>query len=293
MSFFIVALILILGGILAALVVKTWVPLVATVLGVLVLVFSLFYSIGAGEAAAVRNTVNGDIRSVSEPGFQTKAPWEKVYMFDVRDNIIEFSGKAESTVSGADIRNAQITIQDSEGVSSNVDVSVNYSILPDQVGEILRQYGSQEAFVQRIALARTRSAVRDVPGDFTTMALLTERERLSSEMQLAMERRLEGTGVIIEAVNLQEIRVPDAVLARFTEAQEARVQIEKAQAEQQTAIVNAETRRIEAQGQADSNRILAESLSEPVLRQHYIDALNKSGTIYVVPEGSQPLVSVK
>ena len=47
------------------------------------------------------------------------------------------------------------------------------------------------------------------------------------------------------------------------------------------------------QGIANSNRILAESLTQEVLIQHYIDAIDNSDTVYVVPEGSNPLVGIQ
>lgn len=53
---------------------------------------------------------------------------------------------------------------------------------------------------------------------------------------------------------------------------------------------------IEAQGEADANAVLANSLNDQVLQQHYIDALKsigKDGNLVVVPEGSQPIVGTK
>lgn len=53
---------------------------------------------------------------------------------------------------------------------------------------------------------------------------------------------------------------------------------------------------VEAQGQADANAVLADSLNDQVLQQHYIDALEsigKDGNLVVVPEGSQPIVGTK
>lgn len=52
----------------------------------------------------------------------------------------------------------------------------------------------------------------------------------------------------------------------------------------------------EAQGEADANAVLANSLNDQVIRQHYIDALKsigKDGNLVVVPEGSQPIVGTK
>lgn len=46
----------------------------------------------------------------------------------------------------------------------------------------------------------------------------------------------------------------------------------------------------------DANAVLANSLNDQVLQQHYIDALKsigKDGNLVVVPEGSQPIVGTK
>lgn len=53
---------------------------------------------------------------------------------------------------------------------------------------------------------------------------------------------------------------------------------------------------IQEQGEADANAVLANSLNDQVLQQHYIDALEsigKDGNLVVVPEGSQPIVGTK
>lgn len=52
----------------------------------------------------------------------------------------------------------------------------------------------------------------------------------------------------------------------------------------------------EAEREADANAVLANSLNDQVLQQHYIDALKsigKDGNLVVVPEGSQPIVGTK
>lgn len=58
-------------------------------------------------------------------------------------------------------------------------------------------------------------------------------------------------------------------------------------------MVEAETQVIEAQGEADANRVLSESLTPEVIQQHYIETLEQigeDGNLVVVPEGSQPIV---
>lgn len=60
--------------------------------------------------------------------------------------------------------------------------------------------------------------------------------------------------------------------------------------------MNAETQKIQAQGEADANHILSESLTDQVIQQNYIEALKEigqNGNLVVVPEGSTPLVTTK
>ena len=63
--------------------------------------------------------------------------------------------------------------------------------------------------------------------------------------------------------------------------------------EQEVEKTKAETKRIKAQGEADANKVLNDSLTDNVLRQHYIDALHNSDQLIVTPEGSNTLVQPK
>ena len=68
---------------------------------------------------------------------------------------------------------------------------------------------------------------------------------------------------------------------------------QKALNEQQVAKTEAETKKIKAQGEADANAVLNESLTDNVLKQHYIDALSNADQLVVVPDGADTLVQTK
>lgn len=89
------------------------------------------------------------------------------------------------------------------------------------------------------------------------------------------------------------MRYSGDIAARYAEAQEAEIAKAKALNQQEAAKVEAETKVIEAQGEADANRVLSESLTPEVIQQHYIDALTQigaDGNLVVVPEGATPIV---
>lgn len=122
------------------------------------------------------------------------------------------------------------------------------------------------------------------------------REQASRDILDALEARWAERGVIVESVSLQEIRYSDEVKARFDAAQVARIEVEKAQAELEATEVSAQQKVVQAEAEANANRILAESLTEPILQQRCLDTLRElaaAGNLVVVPEGFNGLVNVR
>ncbi len=66
----------------------------------------------------------------------------------------------------------------------------------------------------------------------------------------------------------------------------------EAEADLRVTQVSAQARVVEAQAEADANRLLSELLTPQVLEQRRIEAM-REGTVFVVPEGATPLVQVQ
>lgn len=268
-----------------------FVSLGLAVLGAIFLIFSSVYTQDAGEAKVLRSFSGSLVGQSTTPGLHLKAPWVSAVSFDTRNNVVTYVGSGDSgDHSGGNASGAQITFQDREGVTGNADIVIRYSINPDAVIDIYSNYQTQENFVSRAIQNDIRSTVRNIPAKYSTIEVFNNRQAIGTEILTALEDRWSESGIVVEEVSLQEIRYSDEVKARFDEAQASRIAESKAQAEQEVARVTAETKVIEAQGVADSNNILSQSLSPQVLQQKYIDAL-KAGTVFVVPEGSTPLVT--
>ena len=250
-----------------------------------------FYTQDVGEAKVQVSITGQLVGQTTEPGFHIKAPWVNVRTFDVRNNIISFIGDGSTDNSGGWADGAQITFQDRDGVTGNLDLVVRYSLDGSKVLDIYREYQTQGQFVQRVILNDIRTVARNVPATRGTLQVFNERSQVGAEILSSLEERWEGTGIIVEEVSLQEIRYSADGVARCDDAQAARIAVDRAEAEKEAAVIKAETKVIEAQGVADANGILTESLTPEVLQQRYIDALGW-GTVFVVPEGSSPLINV-
>lgn len=249
------------------------------------LVFGLggFYSQDPGEAVVLKSFTGTIVGQSTEEGMHTKAPWVKKYKYDIRNQQVILAHAKGDEGQGAN--GPQVTVQDKEGVSANIDITVRYSIAPDAVTDIYKRYGSQENFISKFIENDIRAAVRLVPGQYTTLDLLTTgRAEAETAVRTYIEERWEGSGVNVESVSLQEIRYDETVSQNFSEAQNARIRVERAEAELEENKVKAE-----------SNRALTESLTPEVLEQKRLEALveaSKSGATIIVPEDFSGIVNL-
>ena len=251
---------------------------------------SCVYSLDVGEVAVVRNLGGSVSGSQSEAGFHAKAPWQSVVKYDTRNNLINFYGDTDYATDGGSEVGKQVSINDKSGASANIDIQVNYSLNPDAATTLYRDYGSQGNFVSKYISNDLRSVTREVAGKYDTITMLTDRGSFTRGVQKALAQKWKGMGLTVEQVSVQDVRYPKEITSAYAAAQAAEVQKRKAVNEQETAKVEAETKRIKAQGEADANNALNSSLSDNVLKQKYIDALSNAKNLTVVPDGSVPMI---
>ena len=303
MLFFVIACILIVMA-LGAFVVYTKTPedkgkppiltfIVPLVLGVVLGGSQCIFMQDVGEAVVLRNFGGSLAGYTTEAGIHFKAPWQDALDWDIRNRLINFYRDAEYSYDNGSYNGATVTINDSSGTKADCDVQVIYSINPDAVEQLYADYGTQEAYVASYVSNDVRQTTRDCAGQFTTIQLLTDKETFAKSIQETLNQRWAESGVVVESVSVQDIRYADSITDAYAAAQSAQVEQTAATNRQETARIEAETLSIEAQGEADANAILTQSLTPEVLQQQYIEALQAAadnGSLIVVPEGSQPIV---
>lgn len=218
-------------------------------LGLLVSALSTIYSQDVGEAKVIL-TPGGTIHGTdTTPGFSVKAPWNRVVTFNTRNQIITMAGSGSSD-------GPAITAQTSDNATGSIDVTVRYSIKPTEVANIYRQYQSQDGLVERALDVDVRSIVRDVPVRYAASELRQQRGQVAADIQDAISRRWERLGVVVEQVDLRDIRYPQEIETSLSAIQTARSKVESARAELETAKIEAEKVKTDAQAQSDADQII-------------------------------------
>ena len=242
------------------------VSVIVFLLFVLTLLFSfassIFYVIESTERAVIFYKFGKglDKKNVITPGFGIKAPWNDIYKFDITDNLVEET----------------IDVLDGSGLSINVDVTMNYHLNYDSVGEIYETY--QFDYLRRLVRPVFRSTVRDVMGRYTAEEIYsTKRAEVENLIQEEASEvlRKPGNNIVLRSLLIRSITLPaqikDAIENKLQQEQEAlayqyRLEREKSEAER---------KRIEAKGEADANKIINSSLTPALLKMRGIEATTK------------------
>lgn len=224
---------------------------------------SMFYVIESTERAVIFykfGSTGLDKKNVIKPGFNFKAPWNDLYKFDITDNLVEET----------------IDVLDGSGLSINVDVTMNFHLNYDSVGEIYETY--QFDYLRRLVRPVFRSTVRDVMGRYTAEEIYsTKRAEVESLIQEEASEvlRKPGNNIVMKSLLIRSITLPaqikSAIENKLQQEQEAlayqyRLEREKSEAER---------KRIEAKGEADANRIVSNSLTANLLKMRGIEATSK------------------
>lgn len=254
---------------------KIALPAIFIFIVLIILISKSAVTIGSGEAGVLYRTFGDGVVTDEPPmgeGFHLVAPWNKVFIYEVRQQEVF----------------EKMNVLSSNGLDIKLDASAWFQPKYDELGKLHQEKG--EDYVQRVLLPTIRSAARSVVGRYTP-------EQLYSSKRDAIQMEIfEETKKIVddEYIQLNEILVRDVTLPpTIKDAIERKLKQEQESLEYEfrliTAEKEAERQRIEAQGKADANKILSASLTDKILQDKGIDAtlrMSESPNSKVVVIGS-------
>jgi len=254
---------------------KIGIPIIIVIIILIILLAKSAVTIDSGEAGVLYKTFDNGVVTDAPPmgeGFHLVAPWNKVFVYEVRQQELFEKMKVLS----------------SNGLEIQIDASAWYEPVYKDLGNLHQSLGKD--YLQRVIQPAIRSAARSVVGRYTPEQLY------SSKRDAIQDEIFAETKIILEKqyVQLNEVLVRDVTLPNtIKEAIERKLRQEQESLEYEfrlvTASKEAEKVIIEAQGKAESNRILSASLTDKILQDKGIDAtvrLSESPNTKVVIVGS-------
>jgi regulator of protease activity HflC (stomatin/prohibitin superfamily) len=233
--------------------------------GALLLGLNSFVVINPGEAGVVSVLGKATDGALLE-GFHLRPPLiSKVDVYDV--TVQKFEVPAQS---------ATKDLQD-----LNASFAINFRLDPEKIVEIRRTQGTLENIVSKIIAPQTQEAFKTAAALRTAEQSITQRSELKRDFDSALKERLSKYDVIVLDTSVVNIRFSTDFAKAVEEKQVAEQRAQRAVYVAQEAEQQAQADINRAQGRAEAQRLLAETLKaqggDLVLQKEAIEAWRSGG----------------
>jgi regulator of protease activity HflC (stomatin/prohibitin superfamily) len=183
-------------------------------------------------------------------------------------NVIKFSIQTKELK-----ENMQVLSK--EGLTIGLEISVLYRLDPDSAARVYQTISGGD-YEEIVLIPQFRSVSRAVTASFQASALYsTERERLGENIQKELARIVGARGIIVESTPLRNVALPTQLTEAIEQKQRADQEAQRMEFILLKEKQEADRKRIEAQGIADFQKIVAAGISEQLLRWKGIEATEK------------------
>lgn len=253
-----------------------------------ILVFLFVERVPEGKVSVVYSP-SGGATKVLDPGWHLIKPFERTTEYPTRITIVE----------------DKVSVTTTDGKKITMPVRYEMKVDKTKVLDIFKELGSQnvEQIQQGYLYQKLFKASRDVVSNYSVLDIYgTKTSEASAKVTEQMAESVIGLGFIISDVTLGTPEVdPEtqaAIDARVKAAQEnelkkQELENELIEAEKKEVIANGEAKKrlIEAEAEAKANRLIAESITEELIKMKEAEARLKHGWITV--NGGTPIVDAK
>lgn len=250
--------------------------ILGAIIFIAILMFSsaTFLTIESGERGVLFKRFGAGLitEKIYAPGFHIVAPWNKMFVYDVREKQLE----------------EEMTVLSSNGLNIALDATVRINPEYENIGFLHEKFGKE--YMVTLIRPEIRSSVRKIIGRFTPEELYsTKRDEVQTLIEEELRATLSDNYVELRAVLIRDIQLPEKVRTAIEDKIEAEQLALKYVYILDQERKEAERKIIEAQAKADANRILNASLTDKILQDKGVEAtieLAKSPNSKVIVVGN-------
>ena len=267
---------------------------VGRIIGFIVLAVGLLTAcvvqIDAGQAGV--KVLFGKVQNeVLNSGLHFVNPLLNIQKLDVRTQNYTMSGVHDE---GAQAGDDAIKVLTADGLEVTIDLTVLYRVVASDAPRLLQETGFD--YRDKIVRPLTRTKIRDNAVYYQAIELYsTKRDEFQNRIYKGIEADFKKRGLMLEQLLVRNITLPASVKATIEQKINAEQDAQKMQFVLQKETQEAQRKRVEAQGIADYQRIISESLSDRQLQYENIQAmkalaLSANDNIIMMGKGNTPVI---
>ena len=254
---------------------KTVIGLFVGAIFAIIVISKSVLTIDAGKSGVLYKPFAGGVVTDQPPlgeGFHFVAPWNKVIIYEVRQQELFEKMKVLS----------------SNGLDIILEVTAWYQPQYEKLGLLHKEKG--QMYLDRVIKPSLRSAARSVVGRYTPEQIYSsKRDAIQEEIFEETKKILNNQYVQLNEVLVRDVTLPPTIKNAIEKKLQQEQEFLEYEFKLQKAEREAKRQRIEAEGKAAANRILSASLTDKILKEKGIQAtleLSKSQNAKVIVVGS-------
>lgn len=282
---------------------KRWIGFIAVLIGMsflLILIANCTAVVEPGYKGVVFSLNGGLKQTVLDQGLRFHWPWESVTQYPVSTETVYLTKNPHE----GETRDGSIDVNTSDGKSVNVDVVYSYHMEPDKLPHIFTKFRRREApdIEDTYMKIQLKTVMQSVTTKYSVLGVYSEhREEVTKEIEKNLGDILKKDGIILESFSLSDVRIDSNTLKTIqaiADAQNRQEYLKREEANKKQEVINnkieAEGKKqvavIQAQGQAEANRILEQSLTPAIVQYEWIKKWD--GKMPTVQGGASPLIQI-
>jgi len=209
----------------------------------------------ASAGCSYANIGSGEVGVLWTPsGVENKIYHEGSWHIGIWDKVTVYNARSQE-------RDERLIVLAANGLRIELDASVRYHILPDEVLALDRELGVH--FYSTLLGPTVRSQARRVVGRYQPEEIYsTQRETIERLIREGVEKAIAGRHLVLEAVLVRNVTLPDTIQQAINnklEAEQAALKMKFIIAE---AEAEAQKKMIEEKAEAERQKVRAESMAE-------------------------------
>jgi len=265
----------------------------------LVLLSHSFLVVQAGERAVIYSSISGVLPYQFSEGLHFTLPliWNPI-KYDIKTRTYTMSGEkseaphdTEDNANRIQVPDDSLTALTADGLPVTLDLSIRFHVDPDNVWRLHQQIGPD--FIDKIVRPQSRSVARMAFAGFPVVDVYSgKRQMIVEQIQTTLRPKFLQNYLILDEVLLRDIRFSNEFQAAIEQKQVAQQASEQMVYELQRADSEKQQKILQAQGESESIRKVADALEHNpgLIPYEYVRLL--SPTAKVVMTDGKTIVSL-
>ena len=187
-----------------------------------------------------------------------------------------------------------IRVLSADGLEVAIDLTVLYRVVPENAPNLYKETGLD--YKDKIVRPISRTKIRDNAVYYDAVSLYsTKRDEFQARIYKSIEDEFRKRGLLLENLLIRNIALPTSVKNAIESKINAEQEAQKMQFVLQKERQEADRKRVEAQGIADYQRIISESLTDKQLQYEQIKTMKElaastNAKMIIMGKGSTPMI---